>query len=68
MEQINKDTIALHWTTEDVMNQCDWLTKEQAREVLSMCLHKHDASLGLCWETIEIWACEMFPQHSTKQV
>jgi hypothetical protein len=68
MKQIDKDTISLEWCTDDVLSQCDWLTKEQAREVLSMCLHKHDASLGLCWETIEIWASEMYPYHSTKQV
>tara|TARA_R100000742_G_C4268100_1_gene86411 strand:+ start:134 stop:340 length:207 start_codon:yes stop_codon:yes gene_type:complete len=68
MEQINEDTIALHWTTKDVMHECDWLTKEQAREVLSMCLHKHDANHGVSWEIIDIWACQMFPKHSTKQV
>ena len=68
MKQINEDTIALHWTTEDVMNQCDWLTKEQAREVLSMCLHQHDANHGVSWEIIDIWAYQMFPKHSTKQV
>ena len=54
MKQINEDTIALHWTTEDVMNQCDWLTKEQAREVLSMCLHQHDAN-PLCGDTIDLY-------------
>ena len=68
MEQIDEDTIALHWTTEDVMNECDWLTKEQAREVLSMCLHKHDANHGVCWEIIDIWASNLFPKHSTKQI
>ena len=68
MEQIDEDTIALHWTTEDVMNTCDWLTKEQAREVLSMCLHKHDANHGVSWEIIDIWACELYPNDSTKQI
>ena len=46
MEQIDEDTIALHWTTEDVMHECDWLSKDQARHVLSQCLHKHDANHG----------------------
>ena len=54
MEQIDEDTIALHWSTEDIMHQCDWLTKEQAREVLSMCLHQHDCNWGMSWDTIDI--------------
>ena len=33
MKQIDKDTISLEWCTDDVLSQCDWLTKEQAREV-----------------------------------
>ena len=68
MEQKDEDTIALHWSTEDVMHQCDWLTKEQAREVLSMCLHQHDCNWGISWDTIDIWAAELYPKHSTKQI
>ena len=36
MKQIDKDTISLEWSTDDVLSECDWLTKEQAREVLKM--------------------------------
>ena len=40
MQQINEDTITLEWSTDDVLEQCDWLTKEQARHVLRQCLDK----------------------------
>tara|TARA_R100001015_G_C4597496_1_gene152612 strand:- start:216 stop:551 length:336 start_codon:yes stop_codon:yes gene_type:complete len=64
----NEDQISVEWCTEDVISQCDWLTKEQAREVLQMCKHKHDCTIGINWEVIDEIACEMFPIHSTKQV
>lgn len=68
MKQIDDDTIVLEWCTEDVLEQCDWLTKEQAQDVLRMCLHKHDCTIGLTWDFIDCVACEMYPKHSTKQV
>ena len=66
MKQIDKDTISLEWCTDDVLSQCDWLTKEQAREVLSTCLHKHDGNIGM-WEIINFWACEMFPNEPCEE-
>tara|TARA_R100000664_G_C2732073_1_gene122397 strand:+ start:460 stop:795 length:336 start_codon:yes stop_codon:yes gene_type:complete len=64
----NEDSISVGWSTEDVLDQCDWLTKEQAREVLQMCKHKHDCTIGITWDVIDTLACDMFPIHSTKQV
>tara|TARA_Y100000114_G_C11489568_1_gene199241 strand:- start:36 stop:236 length:201 start_codon:yes stop_codon:yes gene_type:complete len=64
----NKDTITIEWCTDDVLEECDWLTKDQARDVLAMCLKKHDRTIGITWEVIEIIACEMYPKHSTKQI
>ena len=62
MEQKDEDTIALHWSTEDVMQQCNWLTKDQARDVLHECLHGHDASIGLNWDVIECVAEYNYPE------
>jgi hypothetical protein len=62
MEQKDEDTIALHWSTEDVMQQCNWLTKDQARDVLHICLHKHDACIGLNWDVIECIAEDNYPE------
>ena len=64
----NEDRISVGWSTEDVLDQCDWLTKEQAREVLQTCKHKHDCTIGITWDVIDTVACDMFPIHSTKQV
>ena len=62
MEQKDEDTIALHWSTEDVMQQCNWLTKDQARDVLHTCLHEHDACIGLNWDVIECIAEDNYPE------
>ena len=64
----NEDQISVEWCTEDVISQCDWLTKKQAREVLQMCKHCHDATTGINWEFIEDIAYDMFPTDSTEQV
>jgi hypothetical protein len=62
MIQIDDNQIALHWTTEDVMQQCNWLTKKQAQDVLHACLHGHDASIGLNWDVIECVAEMNYPE------
>ena len=62
MIQIDDNQIALHWTTEDVMHQCNWLTKKQAQDVLYTCLRNHDASIGLNWDVIECVAEMNYPE------
>ena len=62
MIQIDDNQIALHWTTEDVMQQCNWLTKKQAQDVLYTCLRNHDASIGLNWDVIECIAEYNYPE------
>ena len=64
MQQINEDTITLEWSTDDVLEQCDWLTKEQARHVLKQCLDKHDCNIGLSWDVIDDIAWTLFPNNS----
>ena len=63
MRWVDDDTIALHWTTDDVIHTCDQITtKEQAREVLGKVLDDHDANYGVCWDTLMIVADDMYPQ------
>ena len=64
----DEDRISVGWCTEDVLSRCDWLTKQQAREVLQMCEHSHDCTIGINWEFIEDIANDMFPIDSTEQV
>jgi len=51
--ELQDDEIAIIWSVEDVMMECDWLTKDQALEVLHDIDHNHDATIGINWEVIK---------------
>lgn len=54
-----KDKIAVTWATEDVICRAEemgkTITEEQAIEVLQTILHKHDATQGINWYTIDCY-------------
>ena len=52
--------IAIIWSVEDVLMQCPWLSDEDAYEVLCRLDHKHDATIGINWDVIDITATLMF--------
>ncbi len=54
--------IALIWGVEDVQEIRPDLNDDQAWEVLQAAERKHDATLGICWETLEFWAEDLFPE------
>ena len=60
--ELKDDEIAIVWSVEDVMVECDWLTEEQAMEVLHSLKHNHDATIGINWEVIYYNAEWMYPQ------
>jgi len=60
--ELKDDEIAIVWSVEDVMQECDWLTREQALEVLHNLKHNHDACIGINWEVIYYNAEWMYPQ------
>jgi len=63
MRWVDDDTIALHWNTDDVLSCCSNITtKEQARDVLSYVLDKHDANYGVSWDTLDIVADMLYPK------
>ena len=53
---INGDAIAIIWTTEDVFTESEnidtEISEEEAQEILGILDRKHDASLGITWDTI----------------
>jgi hypothetical protein len=61
MKQIDKDTISLEWTTDDVKEQLkskgqeNALTTDECRFVLSMMLDKHDATVGVNWDVMDVY-------------
>ncbi len=54
--------IADIWSIEDVQSQCDWLTDEQAWEVLQSVERQADASVGINWDVIDQIAHDLYPQ------
>ena len=61
MKQIDKDTISLEWTTDDVKMQLknrgqeNALTTDECRFVLSMMLDKHAATIGVSWDVMDVY-------------
>lgn len=55
-ELIASETISISWNVEDVLEVCPQLSREEAIEVLQLADAKHDACVGICWETFEVYA------------
>lgn len=59
--------IALSWTVNDVLGACPGLTEEEAEEVLEEILERHDASVGVNWDVIEIVAMDLFGDRALEE-
>jgi hypothetical protein len=63
-----KEQLAAHgffadlWHIDDVKEVRPDLTDDQCRQVMLDHIKNHDANLGINWETIRIWARELFPE------
>jgi hypothetical protein len=49
------DEISIKWHFTDIQERDDSLTDDEARQVLRLIKRKHDANIGINWETIDIW-------------
>jgi hypothetical protein len=51
-----KNVITIKWCIEDVLemniSKRHKLTKQEARDVLSLAKHKHDANIGINWDVL----------------
>lgn len=47
------DAIAVVWHIDDVKSMDENLTDDEAREILERMYHKHDATIGISWDTID---------------
>jgi len=54
--------IAIVWQVDDVLSVRPDLTEEQALEVLKAVESGHDAGIGISWDTLDIYAAEMYPE------
>jgi hypothetical protein len=53
------DNCTIVWMPEDVLSLDDTLTDEDVSWILSRMEHKHDACLGISWDTIEFYISEV---------
>lgn len=62
MNEFNPDRqIAIIWSIEDVQSIRPDLDDEQSMVVLGTVENKHDASIGVNWDTLQIWADYHYP-------
>ena len=55
------NSIAIVWEIDDIKELRPDLTDDECMEVLGYAERKHDASLGICWETLEYHCDHLFP-------
>ena len=53
------DKITVSWCIDDVLRLDNTLSIAQARDVLSLLKHKHDASVGINWDVIRSYIDEV---------
>jgi hypothetical protein len=58
----DSNSIAIIWCIDDVKSIRPDLSDNECMEVLSKQEHKHDASMGVSWDTLEWYADYLFPK------
>ena len=56
------DWLVEQWSIEDVQAECEWVTRDQAREVLLWMKKYHDSTVGINWEFIKAVVDNKFPE------
>ena len=73
MKQIDDDTISLEWTTDDVKEQArargldNKLTTDDCRYVLKLMLDKHDATICVSWDVMDVYIDRVIELKESKQ-
>jgi hypothetical protein len=57
-----KHSIFIEWCIDDVKDVREDLDDDQAMEVLEFVKDKHDATLGITWDTLEYAADYLYPE------
>lgn len=58
------DEIKISWHIDDVKSIAEDLTDQECREVLNLAKHNHDATIGINWDVLEVWADEVRSQRT----
>ena len=56
------DSMEIVWCVEDVKSIASDLTDDECRQVLSLAKESHDATVGVNWDVLEVWASEVRSQ------
>ena len=48
-----ENQISINWHVDDVLSVDDTLTEAEARQVLYLLKHNHNAAIGINWDVIE---------------
>ena len=65
MGQVWQDKIAIVWDVDDVLTMAhpgdakEWMTKDEAVQILCYAANKHDASLGITWDTLDYYVQDL---------
>lgn len=62
-----KKHVAIIWSVVDVQSVRPDLTDEQALEVLKNVKSKHDADIGVNWDTLRIVADNLYPKDNNEE-
>ena len=63
MTKSNGETVLRdEWHAIDVLNDRDWMTEENAIDVLEHIARNHDCEVGINWEVIDLWCDELYPE------
>ena len=62
MSQIGpgSEQISIIWSVDDVLDVAPYLSRGEAMQVLEEVLHRHDASIGVSWDTLKETAGWLF--------
>lgn len=55
----SENEISIKWGIEDVKDVAEDLTDNECREVLRLAKVNHDATVGINWDVLEVWADEV---------
>jgi len=61
MKHYSKDSIAIIWHIDDVLEVRPDITRDQARQVLGVVEHLHNANIDINWDVLEATADTLFP-------
>lgn len=51
----DENTVSIVWAVEDVLSLDPTLTLDEARRVLALAQHWHDANIGISWDVLDAW-------------